>query len=105
MVAGVTKVIYTEPKNYKGWPTMILRFFVLTMSHRGDISWPAKFTKEARALLRKQIRGKVESMLADPQYPIHSCMQQSLQQGGDTFLQLKASARDPRHPLDAETRA
>ena len=105
MVAGVTKVIYTEPKNYKGWPTLILRFFVLTMSHRGDITWPAKFTKEARALLRKQIRGKVESMLADPEYPIHSCMQQSLQPGGDTFLQLKASPRDPRHPLEAETPA
>ena len=35
MVAGSATVKFLEPKHWRGWPTLLLKFFVLTMDRNG----------------------------------------------------------------------
>jgi hypothetical protein len=102
MVAGTVRVHCRIPRRWKGWPTLTVRYFVLTMAHNGTITWPAKFTQTSRALLRKQVRQHVTAMLEDDRYPVHAQMSSCLTTGGDSFLQLARSNQDPENPLEPE---
>ena len=99
LVAGNLVVEYREPKRWAAMPTLTLRFFVLTMNHMGHIEWPCRFTDRARALLRKLARLKAKEMLDSPEYPADPAMAQALSASSDTFLQLRASPRDPSNLL------
>ena len=79
---------------------LTLRFFVLTMDHRGRITWPAKFPERSRALMRKLAGIKLQAMLDSPDYPTHPAMASALTGVGDTFLTLQTSRHDPQNELE-----
>ena len=99
LVAGNLVVEFCEPKRWASIPMLTLRFFVITMDHKGHIEWPCRFTDRARGLLRKLARMKVQAMLESPEYPANPAMVQALLESSSAFLQLQASPRDPENLL------
>ena len=96
MAAGCTVIEYKVPKRWRAMPTITVRFFSLTINHRGEFVWPAKFSDKSRALLKKLARQKLQAMLDDPEYPIHEAMRQALTDptSSDKYLTLKGTKKD-----------
>ena len=70
MVAGNMNVKYTQPRSWRAWPTMTLKFFVLTVDHQGSMIYPTVYSPTAEKLLAELARRKVEAFKADEAYPI-----------------------------------
>ena len=43
MVGGNLVMKFTEPKKYRAWPTITLKFWVLTVDYRGNVLWAERF--------------------------------------------------------------
>ena len=96
MVAGSLLISYIVPKRRMAFPILTLRYYVLTVDHNGNITWPTNFNTMAKGLLRKLARQKIDLMLKDEEYPIDPAMMNALtSQGHDTNLNLRAIPRDP----------
>ena len=72
MVGGNTILKYTQPKAWRAWPMISLKFWVLTIDYRGNIIWPTRWEPDAKKLLSELARRKVVPMLAHEQYPLRS---------------------------------
>ena len=70
MVGGNVVVKGVVPKRWRAWPTLTLKFFMLTVDHRGNILWPTNWEPGARTLLKELARRKIEAFKADASYPI-----------------------------------
>ena len=60
MVGGNLILKYSEPRNHRWWPTLTLKFWVLTVDHHGNILWPTKWEPNSEKLLAELARRKVE---------------------------------------------
>ena len=70
MVGGNVVLTYIQPKAWRAWPTIKLKFFVLTVDYQGNIIWPTVWDANARALLTELARRKVVALKAHPDFPI-----------------------------------
>ena len=70
MVGGNVTVKATVPRRWRAWPTITLKFFLLTVDWRGNILWPTQWEASAKALLTELARRKVLAFKADASYPI-----------------------------------
>ena len=70
MIGGNCIVRYRQPRSWGGWPTLTMKFWVLTVDHQGGILWPTSWSANSRALLTELARRKVEAFVNDPKYPI-----------------------------------
>ena len=59
MVGANLVLKYVEPRNHRWWPTLTLKFWVLTVDHHGNIIWPTKWEPTAERLLAELARRKV----------------------------------------------
>ena len=101
-VAGNVVITYKEPKAYRAMPTLTLRFFVFSMDEKGHVEWPANFTNNSKALLRKLGRNNLRKMLDSAEYPVSPQMEAAMKAASSTVLtRLRASANDPRHESEA----
>ena len=89
MVAGTVNIKCSMPKRWKGWPTLWLSFFVMTMDCNGHVNWPTNFSPQSKALLRKLARQKIQARLEeeDSQYPLHPSFSAALTQESEATLQ------------------
>ena len=72
MVGGNVTVKALVPTRWRAWPTVILKFWILTVDHRGNILWPTNWSQDARDLLKEMAKRKVAAFKADASYPIRA---------------------------------
>ena len=72
MVGGNVIMKFVEPLRYARWPTLTLKFWVVTVDFRGNIIWPTAFSSDTEKLLAELARRKIEFFLNHPQYPIRA---------------------------------
>ena len=94
-----------EPKSLESMPRGVLNLTVLTMDHKGHVTWPTNFDAVGRARLRKAARRQLEAMMADPLYPVDPLMEAALHQEGDSILDLDAVRQASAAQLAAQKAA
>ena len=70
MIGGNMIIKYRVPRNWRTWPTLTMKFFVLTVDYHGNVIFPTEWDLNARLLLTELARRKVEAFKADKAYPI-----------------------------------
>ena len=95
MVGGNVTVKATVPTRWRAWPTITLKFFLLTVDFRGNILWPTDWDPSAKALLAELARRKVLAFKADSSYPIREDFSES---PGTTSAVATSQANPPLPP-------
>ena len=72
MVGGNVVMKFVEPRRHARWPTLTLKFWVLTVDFRGNIIWPTEFSSDNKKLLTELVRRKTEFFLQHPEYPLRT---------------------------------
>ena len=87
---------YVQSHRYARWPTLTLKWWVLTVDFRGNIIWPTKFSPETKALLTELARRKVQFFLEHmDQYPIRADFSRT---PGSSSTQLEDGIDSPQIP-------
>jgi len=72
MVGGNVVVKALVPRGWRSWPTITLKFWILTVDYQGNILWPTQWDQDACNLLKELARRKVSAFKADSSYPIRA---------------------------------
>ena len=73
MVGGNLILKYSEPKNNRWWPSLTLRYWVLTVDWRGNMLFPTNWSPNAEILLKELARRKIKIFWEDQEhYPIRA---------------------------------
>ena len=70
MIGGNMTIVYRQPRNWRAWPTLTLKFFVLTADFQGHLLFPTEWAPASKRLLVELARRKVAAFKADNSYPI-----------------------------------
>ena len=98
MVGGNLVIKFIEPKHDRWWPTLTLKFWVLTIDHRGNVLFPTKWDSDSQKLLCELARRKVEFFLQHQQeYPIRADFHR--QPGTSTSLLSKENTPEIPRPI------
>ena len=96
MVGGNMILKYVEPRNHQWWPTLTLKFWVLTVDHVGNILWPTKWDGNSQRLLAELARRKVDFFLQNQElYPIRA----DFSRNPGTLSALVTRENNPSIPL------
>lgn len=71
MVGGNCTIKFMRPKNWRSWPVLTLKFWVITVDYLGNMLFPTTWSPVSQRLLKELARRKVIMFLQSPNlFPI-----------------------------------